>query len=106
VLLPIIGLTVTAGHLGMTIWARKKHIPMKWYDWVIVSVVLIALPIALTSTISFMADFYPFYGTTSLLIFHIMSVTLPLIIGIWYFFERFVRSSEEDRDAMPLEPFP
>ena len=102
-LLPIIGLTVTAGNLGMTLWARKKRIPMKWHDWVIVSVVLIALPISITSTISFMTEYYPFYGLASLLIFHVMSVTIPLIIGIWYFFERFVRSSEEEGDSGPLE---
>ncbi len=105
-LLPIIGLTVTAGNLGMTIWARKRHIAMKWYDLVIVSVVLIALPISVMSTVSFMTEYYPFYGMTSLLIFHVMSVTIPLIIGIWYFFERFVRVSEEEEDSKPLAIVP
>ena len=105
-LLPIIGLTVTAGNLGMALWARKRHIAMRWYDLVIVSVVLIALPISIMSTVSFMTEYYPFYGMTSLLIFHVMSVTIPLIIGIWYFFERFVHSSEEEEDSKPLAIVP
>ena len=106
-LLPIIGLSVTAGNLGMTIWARKRNITMKWYDLVIVSVVLITLPISLTSTISFITEYFPFYyGMSTLLIFHVMSVTIPLIFGIWYFFERFVRSGEEEGDSGPLSIVP
>ena len=101
-----IGLGVTAGNLGMAVWARRKRVPLKWYDWVIISVVLIALPISIMNTISFMTEFYPFYGMTSLLIFHVMSVTFPLIIGTWYFGERFIRSGEEEEDLGPLESLP
>lgn len=99
----ITGLTVTAGQLGMTLWARRKRISLRWYDWLIVGLVLLVLPININNLTSFFVQHYPFFGMTSLLIFYVMSVTVPLVIGVWYLFHRFLAKhhEEEELDIVP-----
>jgi len=102
-MLLITGLTVTAGQLGMTLWARRKNISLRWYDWLIMGLVLIVLPLNIKNLASFFIANYPFFGMTSLLIFYVMSVTMPLVIGVWYLSNRFLsRHDEEEKlDIVP-----
>jgi hypothetical protein len=102
-MLLITGLTITAGQLGMSLWARRKKIMLRWYDWVIMGLVLLVLPLNIKNLAVFLMDNYPFFGMTSLLIFYVMSVTIPLVIGVWYLSNRFLaRHREEEKlDIVP-----
>ena len=102
-MLLITGLTFTAGQLSMTLWARRKKVSLRWYDWLIIGMILLMLPISINNLINFFAQHYPFYGMTSLLIFYVMSATVPLVVGVWYLFHRFLvkHHGEEGLDIVP-----
>jgi len=102
-MLLLTALTVTAGQLGMTLWARRKKISLRWYDWTIIGLVLLVLPLNIKNLATFFIANYPFFGMTSLLIFYVMSVTVPMVIGVWYLSNRFLARhyEEEELDIVP-----
>ena len=95
-MLLITGLTVTAGQLGMSLWARRKKISLRWYDWTVIGLVLLVLPMNIVNLVNFLIGNYPFFGMTSLLIFYVMSVTVPMVIGVWYLSNRFLARHHEE----------